>query len=91
MPKRANHAEPHAVQILQATMFGVDEDWFDAYWYDRQADARQHLPGRLARGLCDRIDAARASILAWPFRKATGYRFAPSPHWPDGCNDATFP
>jgi hypothetical protein len=67
--------------IARTILFGIDMDWYNAYWYGEQSDTRQRLRGKLVRGLRDATGAAWARLAIWSARKTFGSRFKLSSAW----------
>jgi hypothetical protein len=72
MRRRASGDGSESADLLRTTLFGIDEGWFDAYWYGPRSSRRRNLAGRLVRGLPSlaqcRTVADRA--MSWRYSKA---------------------
>jgi hypothetical protein len=67
--------------MARTVLFGIDTDWYNAYWYGERSDTRQRLRGKLVRGLRDATGAAWAGLAVWSAHKTFLGRFKLSSAW----------
>jgi hypothetical protein len=61
-----------SADLVRTVLFGIDEGWFDAYWYGPQPSRGRHLLGRLVRGLPSlaRCRMVANDAMSWRYSKA---------------------